>query len=144
MRKASFRKNAILTGIIIATCQAGIASSHQLNNSLTAANAVDHFLVTCSEEENDHLYVQIDDLKVIDNRQFNVLVVKDKVVSSITNSDGKSSSVIRVKGGMGIYKLYVSQTEGGEKAANYQLIFHCEDSDNFHLDTSVLTKIDQP
>lgn len=144
MNYQSTTKMIFFTAALAAICHATVASSHQLNNSLTAANAADHFLVTCGEADNHHLYVQIDDLKVVDGRQFNVLVVKDKVISSITNADGKSSSAIRVAGGMGIYQVYVSQTAAGDKAANYQLVFHCEDAENVHFDTSVYTKIDQP
>ncbi len=144
MRKQSSRKIVLFVGICMIICQAGVALSHQLINSLTAADAVDHFLVTCGEAGNHHLFVQVDDLRVVDGRQFNVLVFKDKVVSSTTNSDGKSSRVIRVEGGAGVYHVYVSQTASGEKAANYQLMFHCEDIDNAHFDTSVFTKIDQP
>lgn len=137
-------KNVILTAGLVAICQAYVASSHQLNNSLTAANATDHFLVTCGETDNHHLFVQINDLKVVDGRQFNVIVVKDKALSSITNVDGKSSPGIRVAGGTGVYQVYVSQTATDDKVANYQLIFHCEDAGNMHFDTSVYTKIDQP
>ncbi|MDP1614817.1 MAG: hypothetical protein Q8L68_03385 [Methylococcales bacterium] len=144
MKKKSLKKAAALIGIAMAICQAGVVSSHQLINSLTAADAVDHFLVTCSEADNHHLFVQIDDLRVVDNRQFNLLVAKDKVASGNTNPDGKSGPVIRLAGGAGVYHVYVSQTAGGDKAANYQLIFHCEDIDNAHFETSVFTKIDQP
>ncbi len=144
MKKQSLKKAAVLIGIVMAICQAGVVLSHQLINSLTAVDAVDHFLVTCSEADNHHLYAQIDDLRVVDNRQFNLLVAKDKVASSATNSDGESSPVIRLAGGVGVYHVYVSQIVGGDKAANYQLIFHCEDVDNAHFETSVLTKIDQP
>lgn len=144
MKKELLKRTSIFIGIMIAICQAGNALSHQLINSLTAASAADHFLVTCGEKENHHLYVQIDDLKVIDGRQFSVMVAKDKVIASTTNSDGKASPVIRVEGGAGVYHLYVSQTTSGEKAANYQLLFHCEDIDNAHFETSVFTKIDQP
>ncbi len=143
-KQSSSRKIALFAGICIATGQVGVALSHQLTNSLTAADAVDHFLVTCGEAGNHHLFVQVDDLKVVDGRQFNVLVLKDQVVSSATNLDGKSSRVIRVEGGTGVYQVYVSQTASGEKAANYQLMFHCEDIDNAHFDTSVFTKIDHP
>lgn len=128
----------------MAVCHAHGVSSHQLNNSLTSASAADHFLVTCGEADNHHLYVQIDDLKVVDGRQFNVLVVKDKEISSTTNADGKSSPALRVAGGSGAYQVYVSQTAADDKAANYQLVFHCEDAGNVHFDTSVYTKIDQP
>lgn len=144
MKYRSATKTIILTAAIVAICHANMASSHQLNNSLTAANAADHFLVTCGEAENHHLFVQIDDLKVVDGRQFNVLVVKDQVISSTTNADGKSSQAIRVAGGTGVYQVYVSQTATNDKAANYQLVFHCEDAGNVHFDTSVYTKIDQP
>jgi len=144
MKKKLLTKAAIFIGIIVSICPVGNALSHQLINSLTAASAADLFLVTCGEKENHHLYVQIDDLKVIDGRQFNVMVTKDKVIASTTNSDGKASPVIRVQGGAGVYHLYVSQTANGKKAANYQLLFHCEDIDNAHFETSAFTKIDQP
>ncbi|MBY0474866.1 MAG: hypothetical protein K2Q13_07390 [Nitrosomonas sp.] len=78
------------------------------------------------------------------SRQFNLLVAKDKVASSATNPDGESGPAIRLVGGVGVYHVYVNQTVGGDKAANYQLIFHCEDVDNAHFETSVFTKIDQP
>ncbi|HND35666.1 MAG TPA: hypothetical protein PKZ49_03545 [Nitrosomonas sp.] len=144
MKQSSLKKAAIFISTFILIGQVNIASSHQLNNSLTAADAVDHFLVTCGERGNHHLFVQIDDLSVVDSRQFNVLVAKDKVISSATNEDGKSSAVLRVAGGTGTYHVYVSQTRGGEKAANYQLLYHCEDVDNDHLETSIFTKINQP
>lgn len=144
MKKWTFQRIVLATSMALAVCHASNVFSHQLNNSLTAADAVDHFLVTCGEAGNHHLFVQIDDLRVVDGRQFNALVIKDKAVSSITNPDGKSSPVIRVEGGMGVYQVYVSQTAGGDKAANYQLMFHCEDIDNAHFETSVFTKIDQP
>ena len=144
MKQRPIIKMAILAAAFMTLCQTHGALAHQLNNSLTAANAADHFLVSCAETDNHHLYVQIDDLKVVDGRQFNVLVVKDKVLSGITNADGKSSPAIRVAGGTGVYQVYVSETAAGEKAANYQLIFHCEDAGNVHFDTSVYTKIDQP
>ncbi len=132
---------AVISAMVL---QPNAVLSHQLINSLTSVHAVDHHLVTCAEAGNHHLYVQIDDLKVVDDRQFNVLVVKDKVISNTTNPDGKSSPSIRVPGGMGVYQAYVSQTAGAEKAANYQLIFHCEDEDNMHFETSSFIKIDQP
>ncbi|MBY0474424.1 MAG: hypothetical protein K2Q13_05075 [Nitrosomonas sp.] len=69
MKKQSLKKASVLIGIVVAICQAGVVLSHQLINSLTAADAVDHFLVTCSEADNHHLFVQIDDLRVVDNRQ---------------------------------------------------------------------------
>lgn len=144
MKKPSPKKVTIFSGILIAICYASIASSHQLINSLTALHAVDYFLITCGEAGSHHLFVQIDDLKVVDDRQFNVVVVKDKVAFSAMNPDGKTSPVLRVGGGVGGYHVYVSQSMSGEKAANYQLIFHCEDIDNMHSDTSVVTKIDQP
>jgi len=144
MNQRSTRKIGIFTAAFMAIYQTHGASAHQLNNSLTTASAADHFLVTCGEADNHHLYVQIDDLKVVDGRQFNVLVVKDKVISGITNPDGKSSPVLRVAGGNGVYQVYVSQTAANDKAANYQLVFHCEDAGNVHFDTSVYTKIDQP
>jgi len=118
--------------------------SHTTNNSLTAAEAVDHFLVTCEEQDNHHLYLQISDLGVVDGRQFNVLAIKGKTIVSVTNPDGKTSRAVRVPGNQGVFHLYVSQTDGGEKAANYQLIYHCEDDGNTHLDTSTMIQMDQP
>jgi len=144
MNKNLKGKAVYMIAVSLLVIQSNTVFSHQLINSLTAAHAVDLHLVTCAETDNHHLYVQIDDLKVIDTRQFNVLVVKDKVISSTTNPDGKSSSVIRVLGGAGVYQAYISQTAGGEKAANYQLVFHCEDIDNTHFETSSFLKIDQP
>lgn len=144
MNKNLQRRVACIAVVSIIAFQANNVLSHQLINSLTAAHAVDHFVITCAEAENHHLYVQIDDLKVVDDRQFNVLIVKDKTIFSTTNPDGKSSPVVRVLGGAGVYQAYVSQTFGGEIAANYKHVFHCEDVDNIHLDTSSFIKIDQP
>ncbi len=118
--------------------------SHMTTNSLTAADAVDYFLVTCEETDNDHLYLQIGDLGVEDGRQFNVLAIKGRAIVSVTNPDGKTSKAVRVPGNKGVFHLYVSQTAGGDKAANYQLTYHCEDGDHVHLDTSTTTQMDQP
>ena len=144
MNKNLKNKMICMAVISLSIVQSSAVFSHQLINSLTAAHAVDLHLVTCAETDNHHLYVQIDDLKVVDARQFNILVVKDKTISSTTNPDGKSSPSIRVPGGAGVYQTFISQTAGGEKAANYQLVFHCEDIDNTHFETSSFLKIDQP
>ena len=55
MKEKSLTKAAIFIGISVSICPVGNALSHQLINSLTAASAADHFLVTCGEKENHHL-----------------------------------------------------------------------------------------
>lgn len=143
MRRIDLKTIAMIIGFVIAG-HALPVFSHITTDSLTAAEAVDHFLVTCEEQDNHHLYLQISDLGVVDDRQFNVLAIKGKIAVSVTNPDGKTSRAIRVPGGQGVFHLYVSQTAGGDKAANYQLTYHCEDSDNTHLETSVVIQMNQP
>ncbi len=143
MQKLILKKMLLVTGVLC-VWQAGVVSSHELTDSLTAADAVDYFVASCGEADNHHLYVQINDMKVVDGRQFNALVIKGQEIASTTNPDGQTSPVIKVAGGAGAYHLYVSQTAGGAKAANYRLTFHCEDSSNVHLETDSTTQKNQP
>ena len=72
MNKNLQRRVACIAVVSIIAFQANNVLSHQLINSLTSAHAVDHFVITCAEAESHHLYVLIDDRKVVDDRQFNV------------------------------------------------------------------------
>lgn len=143
MRKITFKKSLLITGVLCAW-QVGIVSSHELTDRLTNTDAVDYFIASCGEADNHHLYVQINDMKVVDGRQFSALVIKGKEIASTTNPDGQTSPAIKVAGGPGAYHLYVSQTAGGAKAANYRLTFHCEDSSNIHLETDSMIMGNQP
>ena len=144
MKKSTMKKMFLISAILIAAGQAGVAAAHDRNDFLgAAASAVDYVQVSCGTGTH-HLLLAIDDQTVVDGIRINVLVHKGNLAASATAPDGGTSPSITLAGspGPGVYNVFMSKTAGG--SAIYHLLFHCQNADStVHTLTTFAVKQDQ-
>jgi hypothetical protein len=145
--RSPIRKSLWVAGsFLVAMGQAGVASAHNQGGSFTSgvAAAVDFYQVICGASSH-HLRFQVKDITA-NSAKVSVLVHKGTsclpaCVRNTTDgidTDGEYSPSLRAVQGTGVYNLFVTHTAAGSDS--YDVQYHCEDANNGHTDTSIVSR----
>ncbi len=145
--RSPIRKSMLVAGsFLVAMGQAGVASAHNQGGSFTTggAGAVDFYQVICGAGTH-HLRFQVKDITA-NGAKVSVLVQKGTSCTPACarntmdepDTDAEYSPSRRVVQGTGVYNMVVTHTAAGSDS--YDVQYHCEDANNGHTDTSIVSK----
>ena len=97
--------------------------------------------VICGPGTN-HLSADVQDLSSPEFGQYiNLLLYRGVQAISITDpqsNDGQSSPAIKLQGGPGVYRIFLSKTGASQRA--FELTWHCEAADGNHTETDIVVR----
>lgn len=97
--------------------------------------------VTCGAGTH-HLTADVQDRSAPEFGQYiNLLLYRGVQAIAITDpesGDGQSSPAIKLQGGPGLYRIFLSKTGASPRA--FEITYHCEASDGTHTETDIVVR----